>query len=260
MCRLIGYLGDNIRLHELLYQQEHSLYQQSYQPLELKSGVVCADGVGVGWYDEARKSFIYRNTIPLWNDPNLEELSQYVQSNCTLGYARLAGIGESLDISNCQPFRSGKLLFVHNGEIANFKQTLYRPIRDRLSDSTYHLIKGMTDSEHIFALLVDILQSSPESHLLSALQETVQELTDLAQKYDTTLSTNIIVTDGQAVAAIRYAYNTEAPTLYWSCDSVNNQSLTIASEPLSSNNWVAFAEQSTLWVEAESLVPKISLW
>jgi glutamine amidotransferase len=221
MCRLIGYLGNSIILDELSYKQEHSLDNQSYNALKLKSGVICADGVGVGWYDETGKPFIYRNTIPLWNDPNLEELSQYVQSACTVGYARLAGIGESLDISNCQPFRSGKLLFVHNGEISNFKQTLYRPIRDSLCDSTYHLIKGMTDSEHIFALLVEMWQSSPDSTLLSALRATLQRLTDLAQKYDTSFSANIIVSDGQALAAVRYAYDMQAPTLYWYCDPVN---------------------------------------
>lgn len=261
MCRLIGYLGNSIRLEELLYKQERSLDKQSYHSLELKSGMVCGDGAGVGWYDERGKSFIYRNTIPLWNDTNLQELSQYVQSSCTVGYARLAGIGESLDISNCQPFRSGKLLFVHNGEISSFQQTLYRPIRDSLSDSTYHLIKGMTDSEHIFALLVEMWQSSPDSNLLSVLCGTLQQLTDLAQKYDTTFSTNIIVSDGQTIAAIRYAYGTQAPTLYWYCDDENNPNgVVVASEPLSKHNWIAFQEQSILVVEAGSLMPNIIPW
>lgn len=260
MCRLFGYIGNSIRLDKLLYKQEHSLYHQSFNPLELKSGVVCADGVGVGWYDEAGKSFIYRNTVPLWNDPNLKELSQYVKSACTVGYVRLAGTGEPLDISNCQPFRSGKLLFVHNGEISSFPQTLYRPIRDRLSDSAYNLIKGMTDSEHIFALFVDIFQSSPNSTLLSALRATLQTLTQLAQKHDTSLSTNLIVSDGQAVVAVRYAYQTQAPTLYWSCDDGNNpKQFIVASEPLSSQNWTAFPEQSILVVQADSLVPTITL-
>ncbi|MBW4455224.1 MAG: ergothioneine biosynthesis protein EgtC [Nostoc indistinguendum CM1-VF10] len=260
MCRLIGYLGNSILLDELLYKQEHSLYKQSYSSLELKSGVVCADGVGVGWYDEAGKPFIYRNTIPMWNDPNLEELSNYVQSTCTVGYARLAGIGESLDISNCQPFRSGKLLFVHNGEISNFQQTLYRPIRDSLSDSTYRLIKGMTDSEHIFALLVEMWQSSPDSTVFSALRATVQKLTELASKYDTSFSANIIVTDGQAIAAIRYAYRTQAPTLYWSCDALKEpDQIIVASERLSDQNWTAFGEQSMLYLQAQSLQPIISL-
>ena len=260
MCRLVGYLGNSIRLEELLYKKERSLYHQSYKPLELKSGVVCADGVGVGWYDETGKPFIYRNTIPLWNDPNLEELSHYVQSTCAVGYVRLAGTGESLDISNCQPFRSGKLLFVHNGEITNFQETLYRPIRESLSDSTYRLIKGITDSEHIFALLVEMWQSSPESTLLEALRATLQKLSDLAKEYDTSFSANIIVSDGKALAASRYAYRTEAPTLYWSCDSVKHPTqVIVASEPLSSDKWHAFPSPSTLFVKAGSLQPATSI-
>ncbi|ACC79022.1 ergothioneine biosynthesis protein EgtC [Nostoc punctiforme] len=261
MCRLIGYLGNAIPLDELLYKQEHSLYQQSYSPLELKSGVVCADGVGVGWYDQVGKPFIYRNTIPMWNDPNLEELSNYVQSTCTVGYARLAGIGESLDISNCQPFRSDQLLFVHNGEISNFQQTLYRPIRESLSDATYRLIKGTTDSEHIFALLVQMWQSSPDSTLFWALGATLEKLTELASEYNTSFSANLIVSDGEAIAAIRYAYRTQAPTLYWSYDALKHPNqVIVASEPLSNNqNWTAFDEQSMLFFQAQSLEPRISL-
>lgn len=260
MCRLVGYLGNTIQLDELLYKKEHSLYHQSYNPKELKSGVVCADGVGMGWYDEAGKAFIYRNTIPIWNDPNLEELSHYVKSNCAVGYVRLTGTGQSLDISNCQPFRNARLLFVHNGEINNFQETLYRPIRESLSDSTYRLIKGMTDSEHIFALLVEMWQSSPDSTLLEALRATLQKLSDLARDYDTSFSANIIVSDGNAIAASRYAYQTEAPTLYWSSDDANHPTqVIIASEPLSSHNWLAFPTQSTLFVKADSLKPVTSV-
>jgi glutamine amidotransferase len=256
MCRLVGYLGNHIQLDELLYNKEHSLCHQSYNPKELKSAVVCADGVGIGWYDEAGEPFIYRNTLPIWNDPNLEELSHYIKSNCAVGYVRMAQTGESLDISNCQPFRTGKLLFVHNGGIANFEETLYRPIRDSLSDSTYRLIKGMTDSEHIFALLVEMWQSSPANTLLEALRATLQKLSDLASKYDTSFSANIVVSDGNAIAASRYAYKTEVPTLYWSSDNPNHASqVIVASEPLSSQNWLAFPPQSTLFVKAGSLQP-----
>lgn len=260
MCRLIGYLGNSIQLDELLYKKEHSLYHQSCNPKELKSAGVCGDGVGIGWYDEAGESFIYRNTIPMWNDPNLEELSHYVKSNCAIGYVRLAQTGESLDISNCQPFRSGKLLFVHNGGIANFQETLYRPIRESLSDANYRKIKGMTDSEHIFALLLELWQSSPENTLLEALRTTLQKLSDLAQEYDTTFSANIIISDGKAIAASRYAHGKEPPTLYWSTDNVNHPTQVIlASEPLSSENWLAFPPQSTLFVKAGSLQPATSV-
>ncbi|MCC5603521.1 class II glutamine amidotransferase [Nostoc favosum] len=193
----------------------------------------------------------------------VEDVCAVTPNCCTVvgrrGVAR-ARRGESLDISNCQPFRSGKLLFVHNGEISNFQQTLYRPIRDSLSDSTYRLIKGMTDSEHIFALLVKMWQSSPDSTLFSALHATVQKLTELASKYDTSFSANIIVTDGRAIAAIRYAYPTQAPTLYWSCNALKHpDQVIVASELLSNQNWTAFPEQSMLFFQEQSLQPTISL-
>lgn len=150
---------------------------------------------------------------------------------------------------------------MHNGEISNFQQTLYRPIRESLSDSTYRLIKGTTDSEHIFALLVEMRQSSPDSTLLSALNTTLQKLTELVSEHNTSFSANVIVSDGQAVAAIRYAYRTQAPTLYWSYDELKQPNqVIVASEPLSNNqNWTVFGEQSALFVEAQSLQPTISL-
>jgi glutamine amidotransferase len=260
MCRLVGYLGSSIQLDELLYKPEHSLYHQSYNPQELKSGVVCADGVGIGWYDDNGKPFIYRNTIPMWNDSNLEELSHYVKSDCAVGYVRMAQAGETQDLSNCQPFRSDKLLFVHNGAIANFQETLYRPIRESLSDSSYRQIKGITDSEHIFALLLDKWHSSPKSTLLDALRTTLKTLTDMAREYDTSFSANVIVSDGRSLCASRYAYGTEVSTLYWSTHDVNHPThITVASEPLSDRKWLPFAPQSTLFVKAKSLQPVTSI-
>jgi predicted glutamine amidotransferase len=142
-----------------------------------------------------------------------------------------------------------------------FNRLSIDPIRESLSDSTYRLIKGTTDSEHIFALLVEIWQSSPNNTLFSALRATLQKLTELASEHDTSFSANVIVSDGQAVAATRYAYRTEAPTLYWLSDAQKHPNqVIIASEPLSvKQNWTAFGEQSMLFVQAQSLQPTISL-
>jgi glutamine amidotransferase len=54
MCRLLGYLGPAIQLDHLLYKPEQSLIVQSYQPREMTSGVVNADGLGIGWYHPQR--------------------------------------------------------------------------------------------------------------------------------------------------------------------------------------------------------------
>ncbi|NJK27847.1 MAG: class II glutamine amidotransferase, partial [Coleofasciculaceae cyanobacterium SM2_3_26] len=127
MCRILGYLGQPVVLKRLLYEPEHSLLVQSYQPKEMTSGVVNADGYGIGWYDPARgiDPFVYRHTLPIWGDANLPHLSRYIESGTILGCVRSATAGQPVDLSNCQPFQCDRWLGVHNGFIEQFRQTLY---------------------------------------------------------------------------------------------------------------------------------------
>lgn len=251
MCRLLGYLGTPIQLDHLLYKPEHSLLHQSYLPKEMTSGVVNADGLGIGWYHTEREvnPFTYKSTLPIWNETNLPELSRYIESGCVLGYVRSATAGQALDMSNCQPFRDNRLLFIHNGYINNFRQTLYRPIRDRLSDQVYQSINGTTDSEHLFALLVNELHAFPDSPIAQALQTTLLSLTELAKEYQVSFSANVIASDGHRLVASRYAYGTSAPTLYWLRDDPTYpEAVIIASEPLFAGNWNSFPNSSILSV------------
>lgn len=251
MCRLLGYLGPPIQLDYLLYKPEHSLIVQSYQPQEMTSGVVNADGLGIGWYHATRDvhPFTYKSTLPIWNETNLPELSRYIESGCVLGYVRSATAGQALDLSNCQPFRENHLLYLHNGYISNFRKTLYRPIRDRLSDEVYQSINGTTDSEHIFALLVNELQAFPDSPIEKALHTTLMTLTALAHLHQVSFSANVLISDGHHLVASRYAHGTSVPTLYWLRDDpMYPDSVIIASEPLFSGNWNSIPNNSILSV------------
>ena len=251
MCRLLGYLGPQILLDYILSKPEHSLIVQSYQPKEMTSGVVNADGFGVGWYHPQRETepFIYKNTLPIWGDINLPNLSRYIESNCILANVRSATGGQAVDLSNCQPFSNGNLLFTHNGFIQNFRKTLYRPIRDRLTDQVYHSIDGITDSEHIFALLNNELATNPEISLQKALKTTLATLAELAQLHQTKVSANIIISDGHQLVASRFATYSPAPSLYWLRDDPNfPNAVIIASEPLFAGNWNCFSENTIISV------------
>ena len=255
MCRLVGYLGLPIQLDQLLYKPEHSLVIQSYQPQEMTAGTLNADGFGVGWYHPQKEAnpYTYKNILPIWSDINLPQLSRYAESGCVLAYVRSATPSLAVDLSNCQPFTQDRLLFIHNGFIHRFRQTLYRPLRERLTDEIYQFIQGTTDSEHIFALILNQLQVSPSISLTTALNKALIELIQLSKSHHVYFSANIILSQGNQLVASRYANRSPAPTLYWSRDDLlYPDGVIIASEPLFAGNWNSCPENSIITV-TESL-------
>lgn len=251
MCRLLGYLGKPLQLDQILYQPEHSLIVQSYQPREMTAGVLNADGFGVGWYHPQQETnpYTYKNILPIWSDINLTQLSRYVESGCILASVRSATPPLAVDLSNCQPFTTEKLLFVHNGFIHNFRQTLYRAMRNELDNYTYELIQGSTDSEHIFALLINELRKDANLSLELGLKNSLNQLAQLAKAYTVYFSANIILSDGKKLVASRYANRTPIPTLYWLRDDpVFPDAVILASEPLFEGNWNSCPERSIISV------------
>lgn len=258
MCRLLGYLGPSVRLDTLLLKPEHSLIVQSYQPREMTAGLLNADGFGLGWYHPKQPiaPCIYRNTTPIWSDQNLTNLAHYVESSCMLAYVRSATVGQSVQLSNCQPYRQGQLLGIHNGFIDQFRSTLYRKLRSHLSDRCYQAIEGTTDSEHIFALVCHELEQTPDLPLQSALTATLKRITDWATAANTSVSLNIVLSDGQSLVASRYAYPNPPPSLYWIRDDLSLPSgVLVASEPtFESKNWTTVPENSLLVVTSDQEV------
>ncbi|MDB9509986.1 ergothioneine biosynthesis protein EgtC [Kamptonema animale CS-326] len=257
MCRLLGYLGPSILLDRILCKPEHSLIIQSYQPREMTSGLLNADGFGVGWHHPQQETdpFTYKSTVPIWNEVNISSLSRYVESNSILAYVRSATAGQALDLSNCQPFVRDRILFVHNGAIKHFRQTLYRPIRNLLSDRVYQSIDGTTDSEHIFALFNELRENNSLS-LEDALYKTLTILAEMANpptfplsKQGIELSANVIISDGSQLVASRFALGNTPPSLYWLRDDPTfPEAVIIASEPLFAGNWHSCPEQSIISV------------
>ena len=67
MCRIVAYLGGpEATLSSVVLEPEHSLLVQSYAPKEMMSGVVNADGFGVGWYApwSGDEPAVYRSDVP----------------------------------------------------------------------------------------------------------------------------------------------------------------------------------------------------
>jgi glutamine amidotransferase len=254
MCRLLAYLGPTASLQQLIFEPEHSLIVQSYQPRELEVALLNADGFGLTCYHPTRQiePFLYRNTLPIWNDTNLPQICRYLESDCVLAYVRSATPGLAVDMHNCQPFRSESLTFIHNGFIDRFRHSLYRPIREMLCDRAYHSIHGLTDSEHIFALLLHQLERDPGIDLAVGLYRTLEKLNTLAHEHRVRVAANLIVSDGDRLVASRFMTEGNAPSFYWLRNYPRFPAATLlASEPLFEGDWVTCPPATLITVERD---------
>ena len=215
MCRMVGYLGGpEARLSSLVLEPEHSLLVQSYAPKEMMSGVVNADGFGVGWYvPEDDEPAVYRSNGSLWSDRSFAGIAPKIGARTIFAAVRSATPGLPVEESGVPPFSSGPFMFMHNGAIQDFRQTAMRPLRDSLSDEAYSGLLGVTDSETIFAALLDLLKENP-ADLTGAARETIHHVTGVCDGLGVEAALNLAVTDGTAMAFTRYSTVGAGNSLY----------------------------------------------
>lgn len=223
MCRFVAYLGKPITLDEILYKPTNSLIKQSVCARET-SEPLNGDGFGVGWYAHQIDYVpaLFTSVLPAWNDRNLQYIAPKIMTSCMLAHVRAASFG-GVNMFNTHPFQYDRFLFMHNGDIAGF-QTIKRYLRRELCDEIYDWVKGQTDSEHFFALFLNIMKTKnldySVSFLADCLREAIQTVTKLQRKFkikeETTI--NAVLTDGISMIAVRYCSTCkkDSPTLYYS--------------------------------------------
>lgn len=232
MCRWLTYMGPPILMEQLIYEQEHSLIDQSQHAIESKTAIN-ADGVGVGWYGEWAEPGRYRQVLPAWNDTNLRHLARHVRSNLFFAHVR-ASTGTAVNQSNCHPFAVDEIMFMHNGLIEGFDQ-IRRPMEAAIPDKAFNHRMGTTDSEAFFLMMHNHdIKRDPGA----AFRNTIAQVEDLQISAANTPNVRMtaIVTDGEQITAVRYASDGDPPSLYW---AGSGSPLTIASEPYMTNhdNW-----------------------
>lgn len=81
MCRWNAYIGQPLVIAELLYRTKHGLIDESLHS-RMGAETTNGDGFGVGWYLERDRTLParYRSVNPAWNDANLRELADHIES------------------------------------------------------------------------------------------------------------------------------------------------------------------------------------
>ncbi len=211
MCRFTLYLGPDIRLSSLLLEPSHSLIRQSTHSRE-REEPLNGDGFGVGWYarELSGEPAVFRSITPAWNNRNLHNLARVVASECILAHVRAATQSSGVNEANCHPFRYQQYLFMHNGDVGNFRR-VRRRILDSVCDEAYSNVYGSTDSECFFALCIDELMKQPATRppaekLEHALARAIERVVSLVGAHGDGEPSymNCALSDGENAVVSRY--------------------------------------------------------
>jgi predicted glutamine amidotransferase len=219
-------MGSPIIIDKLLYQPKNSLINQSINAKELEEPLN-GDGFGIGWYvpEINYEPVTFVSVFPAWNNKNLRNLAPKIKTECLIAHVRAASVGDVSE-NNCHPFQYNNLLMMHNGGVENFG-AIKRHIRAPLSDDLYNWIKGQTDSEHIFAFLLNYLykkhsEVTPET-VMDAFEFTFSSLKKLMADHGIKDAAylNMVITNGLFIVGTRYVSDAaeEALSLYHSINS-----------------------------------------
>ena len=263
MCRWNAYVGEPLVIGELLYRTRHGLIDESLHS-RMGAETTNGDGFGVGWYDAGDRSnpARYRSVNPAWNDVNLRELADHIESPLFMAHIR-AAVGSPVQQMNCHPFRHGRWLFVHNGLIRGF-QAMRRELLLEVDPSLFLGIAGSTDSETLFHLALTFgLEEDP----LGAMEQAVAYVESKGREHgvENPVQMTVGITDGERLWGIRYSSEHNSRTLFISADvdavrrlHPDNERLqqlsegdrVVVSEPLSdlSGAWLEIPESTGLVV------------
>ncbi len=218
MCRWLAYSGEPLQPSQLILDTQHSLIAQSLDS-PLGAETVNGDGFGFGWYPVHERSGripgVFHSTEPAWNDLNLRELTQSVESSLFFSHVRAAA-GPPIQQTNCHPFRFENWLFMHNGALADF-QSVKRDLTFAVDPSLYPNIKGTTDSEVLFYLALTLgLRTDPVDGLGRAIR--LVESVGHEHGIRFPMQGTIAVSDGTTLWAFRYSSQRRSRTLFHSAD------------------------------------------
>lgn len=220
MCRWIAYSGQPIFIEQLITLPAHSLVEQSVntQMNYRADGSLMStngDGFGLGWYAERVEPGIYKDERPAWSNQNLRQLCRQLRARIFFAHVRATTTGAVMR-NNCHPFKYKNWLFQHNGDVTDF-QVIRRDLQMDIAPELYPCLQGTTDSETFFLLALTYgLQQDPKGALQKMVKRVLRALDE--NNVDGHLNLSCAISDGQKLYTLRYSYNVESKTQFYSTE------------------------------------------
>lgn len=237
MCRFVAYLGEPVPLDAIVCRPRHSLLRQARHARRAPSAIH-GDGFGVGWYDDGGTPSVRRAAVPAWSGDGLRTLCERIRAGLFFAHVR-AATGTEVARRNSHPFRLGRHLFMHNGQIGGYP-SVRAALEARLPASLQAAREGGTDSELIFLLAMARAADglAPAHAVMRALDDAHEAM--VVEGVSQPLTFAAALSDGRDLWAFRVASHGAPPSLYVRRSATG---VVVASEPFDddSEDWAPVA-------------------
>jgi glutamine amidotransferase len=178
MCRVLAYIGPEIPLESLLLTPSNSLVNQALDPERYPDLHLAGWGFGA-WSEHLLKPedpFIYRRPMAAFYDDNANRMIPSLQASTVLGHVRAASYDSKVVMvdENCHPFAFDETPWIvaQNGDLPNW-MLLQRELLQHCEDRYLEQMRGTTDTEFLYVLLLSLLEGDRDEDVQRAVEKMV---------------------------------------------------------------------------------------
>jgi glutamine amidotransferase len=171
------------------------------------------DGWGLASFDGDGRPHVTKSLQAACDDRAFDDLARSVVTTTLVVHVRQASVGNTA-LENTHPFVHGRWVFAHNGTLEDFAARK-GPLLSAIPDDLRQMIRGDTDSEHVFLFWLGRLRAAAggldRSPSVDTITATFQQTTKLLDGWFPThqgeeSKFNFVVADGRLLAATRWGH------------------------------------------------------
>lgn len=196
MCRILAYLGPELPLESLLLEPSNSLVKQSKAPEHHPLMQLAGWGFGA-WsetYAHPDRPLLYRRPIPAFFDDNARNIIPSLRAHTALAHVRAATYRSETVMAdeNCHPFsfQETPWIMIHNGSVPHWR-TLQRELLVHCKDSYVKQMRGTTDTEFVYTLLMSVLKGDSTDDFQEAFETVLKMIIQAMKDCDVLKSTKL---------------------------------------------------------------------
>ena len=189
MCRILAYIGPELPLESLLLNPDNSLINQTLDPE--RHPLLQLAGWGFGAWSEhllkPEEPLLYRRPMAAFYDDNADGMIPSLQASTLLAHVRAAAYDSATVLvdENCHPFSYKKTPWIvaQNGDLPNWK-ILQRELLPHCKDLYLEQMRGTTDTEFIYVLLLSLLASDSDDDVQRAFERMLELIVEAMKTLD----------------------------------------------------------------------------